>query len=88
MKVINFIGVYFLFLSTSTSASGIVLGGSRAIYPATEKQVFISVGNNTEAETYLIQLWVENVDVTKTCDFFVTPPLYTSAPRNENDCGL
>lgn len=72
------------FLSFQTLAGGIVLGGSRVVYPADAKQTTISVSNKTDAATYLIQSWVENAAGEKTGDFIVTPPLYTSAPGNEN----
>lgn len=71
-------------LPASVSAGGITLGTSRVIYPADAQQATLSVANNSDASTYLIQSWVEKADGTKTSDFIVTPPLYTSAPGNEN----
>ncbi|KGT92816.1 hypothetical protein NG99_12775 [Erwinia typographi] len=74
----------FSLLSASVSAGGISLGGTRVVYPADAAQTTISVANQSDASTYLIQSWVEKADGTKTSDFIVTPPLYTSAPGNEN----
>ena len=73
-----------IFLSFQALAGGIVLGGSRVIYPADAQQTTISVSNKSDTATYLIQSWVERVDGTRSSDFIVTPPLYTSAPGNEN----
>lgn len=84
----RFSGMALLCLSVvfcaSVSAGGISLGSSRVIYPADAPQTTISVKNGTEDSTYLMQSWVEKSDGTKTSDFIVTPPLYTSAPGNEN----
>lgn len=74
----------FIFFNSNAFAGGITLGASRVIYPAEAQQTTISVKNGTHESTYLMQSWVENADGTKTSDFIVTPPLYTSAPGNEN----
>lgn len=67
-----------------TFASGITLGGTRIIYPADASQATISLKNDSKTATYLIQSWVTTPDGNKTRDLIVTPPLYTSAPGNEN----
>lgn len=71
-------------LSGSVSAGGISIGGTRVVYSADAAQTTLSVTNKSDASTYLIQSWVEKADGTKTSDFIVTPPLYTSTPGNEN----
>lgn len=65
-------------------ANGITLGGSRIIYPADASQATISLKNDSKTATYLIQSWIATPDGNKTRDLIVTPPLYTSAPGNEN----
>ncbi len=77
-------GFLGLLLCSSTFASGITLGATRVVHPADAAQSTFSVSNKTDASTYLIQSWVENATGAKTSDFIVTPPLYTSAPDNEN----
>ncbi|EGI3993576.1 fimbria/pilus periplasmic chaperone [Escherichia coli] len=67
-----------------TAISGITLGASRVIYPVAASQTSISVKNDTDTSTYLVQSWVENGEGVKSSDFIVTPPLYMSAPGNEN----
>jgi len=70
--------------SLPADAGGISLGRSRVVYPADAQQATISLSNKSDASTYLMQSWVETADGKKTSDFIVTPPLYTSAPGNEN----
>ncbi|EPF0317304.1 fimbrial biogenesis chaperone [Enterobacter chuandaensis] len=70
--------------SLPAEAGGITLGVSRVVYPAKAQQVTLSLSNKSETSTYLMQSWVETADGKKTGDFIVTPPLYTSAPGNEN----
>lgn len=71
-------------LCSSAFAGGIMLGATRVVYPADAAQSTFSVSNKSDASTYLIQSWVENANDAKRGDFIVTPPLYTSAPGNEN----
>lgn len=71
-------------LCSSAFASGITLGATRVVHPADAAQSTFSVSNKTDASIYLIQSWVENANGAKTGDFIVTPPLYASAPGNEN----
>ncbi|ADW76657.1 Pili assembly chaperone, N-terminal protein (plasmid) [Rahnella aceris] len=70
------------------SAGGIMLGGTRVIYPAGQKQVTMSVRNTSEQSSFLVQSWVAQSDEKKSQDFVVTPPLYVSGPGNENTLRL
>ena len=65
-----------------------MLGGTRVIYPANQKQVTISVNNTDKNDSFLVQSWVENSAGEKSQDFVSTPPLYVSAPGNENKLRL
>lgn len=65
-------------------AGGITLGSTRVIFPENSKQVNVSVRNTSEENTYLVQSWIEDKNGVKTKDFISTPPVYTSAPGNEN----
>ena len=75
-------------LPSLASAGGIMLGGTRIIYPADQKQVSMSVRNTSEDSSFLVQSWVEQSDDQKSQDFVVTPPLYVSGPGNENTLRL
>lgn len=66
------------------SADGIVLGGTRLIYPVDSKQTTLSVRNSAKDATYLVQSWTENARGDKSTDFIVTPPLYVSNPGDQN----
>lgn len=69
-------------------AGGIMLGGTRIIYPVGQKQVTMSVRNTSDQSSFLVQSWVEQADEKKSQDFVVTPPLYVSGPGNENTLRL
>lgn len=75
-------------LSLSVHAGGIALGGTRIIYPQASHQVEVSVRNTSENSPFLVQSWVEDKSGNKVTSFFVTPPLYVSAPGNENKLRL
>lgn len=70
--------------SMPVHAGGIVLGGTRLIYPAGQKEVSITVRNTSGDARFMVQSWVENEHDEKTSDFIITPPLYVSNPGSEN----
>lgn len=72
----------------SAQAGGIALGGTRIIYPQASHQVEVSVRNTSDKSPFLVQSWVEDKTGNKSNSFFVTPPLYVSAPGNENKLRL
>ncbi|WP_338558796.1 fimbria/pilus periplasmic chaperone [Erwinia sp. E_sp_B04_8] len=65
-----------------------MLGGTRIIYPAGQKQVSMSVRNTSDQSSFLVQSWVEQPDGQKSQNFVATPPLYVSGPGNENTLRL
>jgi len=67
---------------------GIILNGTRIIYPARQTQVSISVRNTSDEFNYLVQSWVEKAEGGKSQDFIVTPPLYVSGSGHENTLRL
>ena len=71
-------------LSHVASAGGIVLGGTRVVYPVDAKQTTLSVRNSSSDSSYLVQSWVENARGDKSTDFIITPPLYVSNPSDQN----
>ncbi|MCW5001471.1 fimbria/pilus periplasmic chaperone [Enterobacter roggenkampii] len=66
------------------TAGGIVLGGTRLIYPMDDKQATLSVRNSSKETSYLVQSWTENAQGNKSTDFIITPPLYVSNPGDQN----
>ncbi len=65
----------FLFTLISTANAGVIIGGTRVIYPEGKKDVSISV-ENPDKIPYLIQSWIENANEGKQTDFTITPPLF------------
>ncbi len=75
---------FFGILPLCAHAGGIVLGGTRIIYPQDSRQQSVSVHNTDKKMTFLVQSWTEDSDGRKSKDFVVTPPLFASGPNNEN----
>jgi fimbrial chaperone protein len=74
-----------LILSFSAFAEGgIIIQGTRVIYPQNARQQTISLRNSSKTDSFLVQSWAESADGKKTNDFQVIPPLYLSGPNNEN----
>ena len=68
------LGILFL-LGTTLAQAGIVVGGTRIIYPADQAEVQVSLKNQDDAKRYLVQSWVSNTDDSK-APFVITPPIY------------
>lgn len=81
---INFIFAVACIAPAFADAGGIVIGGTRLIYPAGARQTNLSINNTSDKSSFLVQSWVEDAAGNKTSDFIVTPPLYVSGPLNEN----
>ncbi|MGS3490029.1 fimbria/pilus periplasmic chaperone [Enterobacter hormaechei subsp. xiangfangensis] len=73
-----------LIVPSVAKAGGMSLSGTRIIYPVESNQVSVSVRNTSDKTTYLVQSWTEDSEGSKTKDFIITPPLFSSAPGNEN----
>ncbi|AEW73469.1 MULTISPECIES: fimbria/pilus periplasmic chaperone [Enterobacter] len=73
-----------MLLPQLASAEGIVLGGTRLVYPMDAKQVTLSVRNSSKENSYLVQSWAENSQGVKSTDFIITPPLYVSNAGDQN----
>ncbi|MTC69579.1 fimbrial biogenesis chaperone [Providencia sp. wls1914] len=74
MKTIISVCIMLFALSQSAYA-GVIIGGTRVIYPEGNKDVSISV-ENPDKVPYLIQSWIENANEGKQTDFTITPPLF------------
>lgn len=82
----RFVVPFVFFLSFMAHADGgVVLGGTRLIYPDKQKESSISAQNTSKSTRYMVQSWVEDRDGKKTDDFIVTPPVYVSNPSSENN---
>lgn len=68
-----------VFLWSSMANAGIVITGSRVVYPAKDREVTVKMTNNAE-EPSLVQAWVDKGDAKLTPDkadgpFLITPPI-------------
>lgn len=75
MQRITTIFAFFLCACVHSVQAGVVIGGTRIIYPEKQSEVQISLKNKDKDERYLVQSWVSNVDETK-APFVITPPIY------------
>lgn len=55
--------------------AGVVLGGTRVIYPANLAEVQVALKNKDNDKRYLVHSWVSNIDDSK-APFIITPPIY------------
>lgn len=69
---------------TANVQAGIVIGGTRVIYPAEKKNVPLMVTNANTSGVYLVQSWIESDAVGRPSPFIVTPPLFRIRPSEEN----
>lgn len=72
-----FTSVILIFLVTGQAMAGVVVGGTRFIYPQDKKMITIPVDNTDKKTAYLIQGWIEKEDgITKSKNFILTPVLF------------
>ncbi|MBL5841314.1 fimbrial biogenesis chaperone [Enterobacter asburiae] len=74
----GFLGVA---LVSSSVQAGIVIGGTRVIYPGDKREVSLQV-DNPDKVAYLVQSWVEGESKEK-APFVITPPLLRSEPKEK-----
>lgn len=78
--------LFILLTNSCPLYAGVVVGGTRVIYPANSKEVSLSVTNTEQKIPFVIQAWIENerhTEVSKV-PFIITPPLFRLDPEQEN----
>ncbi|MEG1212043.1 MAG: molecular chaperone [Leclercia sp.] len=81
------LAILLLSLGYSLSAqAGVVMGGTRVVYPQGQREVAFSITNMEKDTPYLIQSWVENADSENksTPPFVVTPTLFRLDAEQKN----
>ncbi|MFT2164114.1 molecular chaperone [Citrobacter freundii] len=75
--MIRLITALILILTSGLNSvqAGVVVGGTRIIYPANQSEVQIALKNKDNDKRYLVQSWVSNIDDSK-APFIMTPPIY------------
>ncbi|WP_273746449.1 fimbrial biogenesis chaperone [Morganella morganii] len=72
-----FTSIILIFLVTGQAMAGVVVGGTRFIYPQDKKMITIPVDNTDKKTAYLIQGWIEKEDgIIKSKNFILTPVLF------------
>lgn len=82
------VSLCYLGFSSLCFAGGITLDSTRIIYPQESKQITTGIRNTSDKSAFLVQTWIEDAKGNKINDFISTPPLFTSAPKNENTIRL
>lgn len=75
MNNFRYIYAFIFFMLSHSAMAGIVLGGTRIVYPAKQAEVQIALKNKDTDKRYLVQSWVSNLDDSK-APFVITPPIY------------
>lgn len=74
---ISFTFLCIVLLTVSQATAGVVVGGTRFIYPQDKKMITVPVDNTDKKSSYLIQSWIEKEDgMTKSKDFILTPVIF------------
>lgn len=79
-----FLILAFSVLMSDKTHAGVVLGNTRLIYPADQKEVTLPLKNTETSQTFLVQSVIENARGEKQENFLVTPPLFVLKPGGEN----
>lgn len=66
------------------AAGGVVLGATRVVYNATNKEASVTVNNRSNEQYFLVQSWVDDKNGNKKVPFSITPPLFRLNAKNEN----
>jgi len=75
MSRISTLLLSLLSVSALSAQAGVIIGGTRIIYPSDQSEVQISLKNRDADKRYLVQSWVSNPDDSK-APFVITPPIY------------
>jgi P pilus assembly chaperone PapD len=86
MRNTTALGLFFPLLVSAYAHAGVVMGGTRVIYPQGKREVAFSITNMDKSTPYLIQSWIENFNSksTQRVPFVVTPPLFRLDPEQKN----
>lgn len=73
-----------LMMSSMASQAGIVIGGTRVIFPGDKKEASLSI-NNPDSSPYLIQSWIETEKGSMAKDAFIMTPLLFRLDHGEKN---
>lgn len=75
MKRLIAIVAMVLSCGANLAQAGVVVSGTRIIYPSSQAEIQVTLKNKDNDKRYLVQSWVSNIDDSK-APFIVTPPIY------------
>lgn len=82
--VAGLIIVVWIGFCTPARAGGIALGASRVVHSLGTLESTLGVRNTDSSKTFLLQVWVEHPDGSRSTDFVATPPLHRMAPQSDS----
>lgn len=80
----RYIVMFVIILLTTSAQAGVVIGGTRVIYPEDKKAISLTVMNSNTSGVYLVQSWVEPDVPGKPAPFIISPPLFRIGSGEEN----
>lgn len=86
MKQLTLSALVLPLLMSCAAQAGVVMGGTRVVYPQGKKEVAFSVTNKEKDSPYLIQSWIDNFNPQdkQPVPFVVTPPLFRLDAEQKN----
>lgn len=81
-----FLSAAIMLTTVGTATAGLVVGGTRVIYPENSKEISVSIKNPDKHTDYLVQSWLDNGTESNTdkVPFIITPPLFRLDHQSEN----
>jgi fimbrial chaperone protein len=68
----------------AAGAGGIVLGATRVVYDASNKEASLTINNKNADQYFLVQSWIDDANGNKKVPFAITPPLFRLNSQKEN----
>lgn len=83
MRALNLL--YLLILTSSVTQAGIVINGTRVVYPESEKEITLRL-NNEGNKSSLVQTWIDKGDSSAKVNqidvpFVILPPIFRVEPK-------
>jgi len=68
----------------AAGSGGIVLGATRVVYDAKNKEASLTINNKNADQYFLVQSWIDDANGNKKVPFAITPPLFRLNAEKEN----
>lgn len=83
MRALNFL--FLLMLSSSVAQAGIIINGTRVVYPESEKEITLRL-NNEGSKSSLVQTWIDKGNSSAKVNqidvpFVILPPVFRVEPK-------